>query len=165
MGAPFALGIGRTHLSRACGQHVVPPQPPQLFSIRVSGSPPKPPSRGLPCSLLPFAVRHINNHIDNQAMLRWIGVGCGPSRPVPATRRKACVFHQTPRTCREQTREGRAGQEGKAEKGRAGQRAASPQPPYTGGLYPPHRSDGTLGRGPRSEPRAPMQMSAALSAV
>ena len=32
----------------------------------------------------------------------------------------------------------------------------SPRKP--GGFTLPHRSDGTLGRGPRSEPRAPMQM-------
>ena len=49
MGAPFTLGIGR--------QHVVPPQPPKLFSIRVYRvHPPNPPQGGLSCSLLPFAV-------------------------------------------------------------------------------------------------------------
>ena len=31
-------------------------------------------------------------------------------------------------------------------------------PRIPGGFTLPHRSDGTLGRGPRSEPRAPMQM-------
>ena len=31
-------------------------------------------------------------------------------------------------------------------------------PCIPGGFTLPHRSDGTLGRGPRSEPRAPMQM-------
>ena len=31
-------------------------------------------------------------------------------------------------------------------------------PPIPGGFTLPHRSDETLGRGPRSEPRAPMQM-------
>ena len=36
--------------------------------------------------------------------------------------------------------------------------AASLQSSYTGSFTLPHRSDGTLGRGPRSEPRAPMQM-------
>ena len=43
-----------------------------------------------------------------------------------------------------------------AKKSFAGRRHCSPRIP--GGFALPHRSDGTLGRGPRSEPRAPMQM-------
>ena len=62
--------------------------------------------------------------------------------------------------------QGRAGQRGQAGQGRAAAQQgaagqlgsrASLQSSYTGRLYP-HRSDGTLGRGPRSQPRAPMQM-------
>ena len=58
--------------------------------------------------------------------------------------------------------QGRAGQ-GRAGQGRAAQGvlsegvAESFPSPFTGRLYP-HRAVGTLGRGPRSEPRAPMQM-------
>ena len=64
--------------------------------------------------------------------------------------------------------EGRAGREGGAGRGRgrlycltakksfAGRRHYSPRTP--GGFTLPHRADGTLGRGPRSEPRGPMQM-------
>ena len=37
-------------------------------------------------------------------------------------------------------------------------RAKSLQSSYTGGFTSLHRSDETLGRGPRSKPRAPMQM-------
>ena len=43
-----------------------------------------------------------------------------------------------------------------AERSTAEQRHCGPRIP--GGFTLPHRSDGTLGRGPRSEPRAPMQM-------
>ena len=43
-----------------------------------------------------------------------------------------------------------------AKKSFAGRRHYSPRLP--GGFTLPRRSDGTLGRGPRSEPRAPMQM-------
>ena len=43
-----------------------------------------------------------------------------------------------------------------AKKSFAGRRHDSPRVP--GGFTLSHRSDGTLGRGPRSEPRAPMQM-------
>ena len=35
VGAPFTLGIGAHPLIARLRQHVVPPQPPQLFSIRV----------------------------------------------------------------------------------------------------------------------------------
>ena len=34
-GAPFTSGIGAHPLIARLRQHVVPPQPPQLFSIRV----------------------------------------------------------------------------------------------------------------------------------
>ena len=44
--APFTLRVGAHPLIARLRQHVVPPQPPQLFSIRVEGSPPNPPSRG-----------------------------------------------------------------------------------------------------------------------
>ena len=103
--------------------------------------------------------------------------GCGSSRPVPPARRKAS-FQQTTwpsrlvRATRRATQgragQGRAGQgRGRAEQGRAGQgrgRAGreAPRPcnspawaPKTPLGVPPR---GTLGRGPRSEPRAPMQM-------
>ena len=43
-----------------------------------------------------------------------------------------------------------------AERSFAGRSHYSPRIP--GAFTLPHRSDGTLGRGPRSEPRAPMQM-------
>ena len=43
-----------------------------------------------------------------------------------------------------------------AKKSFAGRRHYSPRVP--GGFTLPHRAVGTLGRGPRSEPRAPMQM-------
>ena len=52
VGAPFTLGIGAHPLIARLRQHVVPAQPPQLFSIRVH--PPNPPPRGFFCSL-PFA--------------------------------------------------------------------------------------------------------------
>ena len=35
VGAPFTLGIGAHPLIARLRQHVVPPQPPKLFSIRV----------------------------------------------------------------------------------------------------------------------------------
>ena len=35
VGAPFTLGIGARPLIARLRQHVVPPQPPKLFSIRV----------------------------------------------------------------------------------------------------------------------------------
>ena len=47
VGAPFTLGIGAHPLIARLRQHVVPPQPPQLFSIRVYRvHPPTPLKRG-----------------------------------------------------------------------------------------------------------------------
>ena len=111
VGAPFTLkGIGAHPLIARLRQHVVPPQPPKLVSIRVH--PPNPPPGGLSCSLLPFAVQYISDQISQQSTseMDW----CLSSRPVPAARRKAS-FQQTT-----WPRQGRAGQ-GRAGQGRAGQ--------------------------------------------
>ena len=45
-GVPFTLRTGAHPGIAQLRQHVVPPQPPQLFSISVWGSPPKQSSRG-----------------------------------------------------------------------------------------------------------------------
>ena len=61
MGAPFTLGIGARPLIARLRQHVVPPQPPNYSQLWFKVHPPNPPQGGFSCSLLPFAVRHINN--------------------------------------------------------------------------------------------------------
>ena len=58
VGAPFTLGTGAHPLIARLRQHVVPPQPPKLFSIRVQG--------GFSCSLLPFAVQYISDQITTE---------------------------------------------------------------------------------------------------
>ena len=55
-------------------QHVVPPQPPQLFSIRVSGSPPNPPQGGFLALCFPSQLcRKCAFHSKTE--LKWIIVG------------------------------------------------------------------------------------------
>ena len=131
VGAPFTLGIGAHPLIARLRQHVVPTQPPKLFSIGFRVHPPNPPQGGLSCSLLPLAVQDISDQILQQSTTemdwcRVVGPGglCrpldekqvsnkqpGPSRPVRATRRASRAG---------QGRAGRAGQ-GRAGQGRAGQ--------------------------------------------
>ena len=93
--------------------------------------PPNPPQGGLSCSLLPFAVRHINNHIaqPSTADIYGWGSGCGSSRPVPAARGFPTNTSRTPLSGLLEVRRparlagqgrGRAGQ-GRAGQGRAGQ--------------------------------------------
>ena len=141
-------------------QHVVPPQPPQLFL----GFTPQTPLKGGVLALC---------FLSQQSTTDGLVSGCGSSRPVPAARRKARVPNKQPGPralsglleVLTPTRRGRAGQ------GRAGPWNSPPwyppRPPKkaqttlqvnSGAFTLPHRSDGTLGRGPRSQPRAPMQM-------
>ena len=86
MGARCTFGIGAPPLIAQLHQHVVPPQPRQLFSIRVQGSPPESP---FSCSLFPFAAALHKLSASQQATteMDWCRV-VGP-RPVPASRREA----------------------------------------------------------------------------
>ena len=76
VGAPFTSGGGVHPLIVRLRQHVVPLQPPQLFSIMVY---PQTPSTGAFLSLLPFAVRHIRDHMSQQTT-NWCWV-----QPAPRT--------------------------------------------------------------------------------
>ena len=97
--------------------------------------------------------------------------GCGSSRPVPAARRKAWVSikQPAPRTLQgslEVAHQGRAGQRRAGAPAQQGSRAAGQlgrqagERRRAGGQEAKqgHRSEETLDRGPRSEPRAPMQL-------
>ena len=70
-GVRFLRNGAHSLIARVC-QHVVPPQPPQLFSIRVLGSPPQPPRGGVSCSLLPLEILHKMTTFPFKAPLRWI---------------------------------------------------------------------------------------------
>ena len=86
VGAPFTLGIGAHPLIARLRQHVVPPQPPQLFSIE---APSKLPSRG--AFLLSASSQLCKCAFQSKPQLRWSSVGLWSSRPVPAARREATV--------------------------------------------------------------------------
>ena len=119
--------------------------------------------------------------------------GCGSSRPVPAARREARVPNKqfAPRTLTgllesplDSARLGPQTRLGVPPTPPTDPKKARPpqsllpngkrsmaglghfRPCIPGGFTLPHCSDGTLGQGPRSEPRAPMQMvSAALGSL
>ena len=93
VGAPFALGIGAHSLLARLRQHVVLPQPPKYAQLRFRVHPPNPPSKGLSCSLLPFAVLvKMGASQQTTAEMDW----CRCSRPVPAARREARVSNKNP---------------------------------------------------------------------
>ena len=148
-------------------QHVVPPQPPQLFL----GFTPQTPVKGGVLALC---------FLSQQSTTDGLVSGCGSSRPVPAARRKARVPNKQPGPralsglleVLTPTRRGRAGQ------GRAGPWNSPPwypprppkkhRPPYRSiaELLPSltvltGRSAGGLGR----SLERPCKWSAALSAV
>ena len=51
------------------------PNHPNYSQLGFRVHPQTPLQGGLSCSLLPFAVRHINSHIAQPSTLRWMGVG------------------------------------------------------------------------------------------
>ena len=139
-------------------KHPVPPQPPSLFSSRVQEGHPQPPSRGVSCSLLPLAIRRINDHMSQQttAEMDWCRV-VGPRGLCRPLDEKQALPTNNPKTARSSY--------------------STPQNPRGRHLGPPpsfSRADArmvravaelfsapvnrTLGREPRSEPRAPMQL-------
>ena len=184
-GGCASLKMGTHPLIARLRQHVDPNYSQLGFRVH----PPNPPQGGLSCSLLPFAVRHINNHIAQPSTAdvdgcRVVGL---PNKQVRAAR--------SAKTTGQAAQGGRAG----ADQARnwpqlspawgprpLGGTRPDPQKStdhakrwwvwssslwpngkevirgaaslQSGGFTLPHRSDGTLGRGPRSEPRAPMQM-------
>ena len=96
-GCAFYFRIGAHPFIARLRQHVVPPQSPQLFSIRVWGSPPKTPLKGAflaRCFASQLCIKcafHSNHNGDGLVS------GCGSSRPVPAaptTVRVACRWQQ-----------------------------------------------------------------------
>ena len=119
----FFRNGGANPLIARLRQHVVPPQPPQLFSIRVQGSPPKPPSRG--AFLLSASFRRsTHKQPHNQALLIWMGVGLWVLAACAGCSTKSKGFQQTTWPSRPlSAKTGRAGQgrAGRAGQGRAGQ--------------------------------------------
>ena len=114
--------------------------------------PPNPPQGGLSCSLLPFAVRHINNHIAQPSTADMDGCRVVSSRPVPAAR-KARVSNKQPgpraRPCQGCSKcedrlgwQGREGEGGRAA-GRAGQGQPGAPKPVGGYPRPPKKAQTT----------------------
>ena len=121
VGAPSTLGIGVAPPYRACVSMYSPP-PSTPFRVHKTN----PAQGGLSCSLLPFALPHINNHIaqPSTAEMHWC-----PSMTPRFLRRPLNEKHAFPlhnphlAPCKGRSKwqtGGRAGQ-GRAGQGRAGE--------------------------------------------